>query len=153
MEEVVEVCDAFGSALGSCLVWALDQLPTHGRQGATDGAIRELTTDQKVGDSSSSGRVVEQEEVLVHPFVKGELACGSLRNRSEILYHLCHLPQAPRATDDEVLSFLESRSLSGRGIGYLDRHPPGIDIDPRHRAILDPGQTTRQGRRNARFTA
>lgn len=65
---------------------------------------------------------LEQEEVLIHPFVKGELACGNIRYRSEILYHLGRLPQAPRATDDEVLSFIEARSLGGRGIGYLDAH-------------------------------
>lgn len=65
---------------------------------------------------------LEQEEVLVHPFVKGELACGNLRNSHEILHHLGHLPQAPSATDDEALSFIESRSLSGHGIGYLDVH-------------------------------
>ena len=65
---------------------------------------------------------LEQEEVLVHPFVKGELACGNLRNREEILHYLGHLPQAPGATDNEALSFIESRSLSGRGIGYVDVH-------------------------------
>ncbi len=65
---------------------------------------------------------LEQEEVLVHPFVKGELACGNLRNRREVLHHLGHLPQAPSATDDEALSFIESRSLSGCEIGYLDVH-------------------------------
>ncbi len=66
--------------------------------------------------------VLGREEVLVHPFVRGELACGNLRNRREILHHLRHLPQAPIASDDEALAFIESRSLSGRGIGYLDVH-------------------------------
>ena len=65
---------------------------------------------------------LEREEVLVHPFVKGELACGNLRSRHEVLYHLGHLPRAPSATDDEALSFIEGRSLSGRGIGYVDVH-------------------------------
>ena len=62
------------------------------------------------------------EEVLVHPFVAGELACGNLRNRSEILHYLGHLPSAPSATHVEVLDFIERRSLSGRGIGYVDVH-------------------------------
>jgi predicted nucleic acid-binding protein len=65
---------------------------------------------------------LEQDEVLVHPFVKGELACGNLRNRHEVLHHFGHLPRAPSATDDEALAFIESRSLSGRGIGYVDVH-------------------------------
>ena len=65
---------------------------------------------------------LESEEVLVHRFVTWELACGNLRNRREILQHLLHLPQAPIASDDEALAFIESRSVSGRGIGYLDVH-------------------------------
>jgi predicted nucleic acid-binding protein len=67
-------------------------------------------------------KALEQEEVLIHPFVRGELACGNIRSRREILAHLGRLPQAPSATDDEALSFIESRSLSGRGIGYIDVH-------------------------------
>ena len=62
------------------------------------------------------------EEVLVHPFVAGELACGNLRNPSEILHYLAHLPSAPSTTHVEVLDFIERRSLSGRGIGYVDVH-------------------------------
>ena len=60
--------------------------------------------------------------VATHPFVVGELACGNLRNRGEVLYLLRRLPQLPVATDDETLQFVESRSLSGRGIGWLDAH-------------------------------
>ena len=61
-------------------------------------------------------------EVLTHPFVIGELACGNLRNRREILGQLRRLPSAPHATDDEVLGFIERRMLMGRGIGYVDAH-------------------------------
>ncbi len=65
---------------------------------------------------------LSREEVLVHPFVIGELACGNLRNRREILALLRRLPQATKATDDEALAFIERRSLSGRGIGFVDVH-------------------------------
>lgn len=65
---------------------------------------------------------LEQEDVLVHPFVIGEMACGNLRNRRGILALLRRLPEAPRATDDEALAFIERRSLSGRGIGLVDLH-------------------------------
>jgi predicted nucleic acid-binding protein len=65
---------------------------------------------------------LEGEEVLVHPFVIGELACGILHPRANVLDLLSRLPSAPRATDDEVLAFIEKRSLNGRGIGFVDVH-------------------------------
>ena len=60
--------------------------------------------------------------VLMHPFVLGELACGNLHNREEVLALFKDLPQAAVATDDEVLFFIERRVLMGRGIGYVDAH-------------------------------
>jgi predicted nucleic acid-binding protein len=65
---------------------------------------------------------LENEEVLVHPFVIGELACGNLHARENVLELLRHLPPAPSVTDDEVLRFIDSRSLGGRGIGLVDVH-------------------------------
>ena len=61
-------------------------------------------------------------QVLAHPMVVGELACGSLGNRAEVLGLLSGLPQAPVATDQEVLAFIEHHRLMGRGIGYIDAH-------------------------------
>jgi predicted nucleic acid-binding protein len=60
--------------------------------------------------------------VLSHPFVVGELACGNLRNRAELLQMLQQLPQAKVALDAEVLFFIERNRLMGRGIGYVDAH-------------------------------
>jgi len=65
---------------------------------------------------------LEQGAVLTHPFVVGELACGNLKNRSEVLQLLGDLPGAPIATDAEVLDFIERRALMGHGIGYIDVH-------------------------------
>jgi predicted nucleic acid-binding protein len=59
---------------------------------------------------------------LVHPFIVGELACGSLRNRSRILSDLGVLPFAVSATDGEVMRLLEARKLWGLGIGWIDAH-------------------------------
>jgi len=66
--------------------------------------------------------LLENGEVLTHPFVIGELACGNLRNRHDLLHYLSHLPSASVATTDEVLVFIEKRRLSGRGIGLIDAH-------------------------------
>lgn len=60
--------------------------------------------------------------VLAHPLVIGELACGTLRNRREVLDLLGRLPSVPTATHDEALDFLERRALMGRGIGFVDVH-------------------------------
>ena len=62
------------------------------------------------------------EQVLCHPFVVGELACGTLRKRAEILAMLKALPEARLLDQEEVLSFLEARRLYGRGIGWVDAH-------------------------------
>ena len=60
--------------------------------------------------------------VCCHPFVRGELACGNLANREEVLGQLALLPQAVKASDDEVLWFVERNGLMGRGIGLVDAH-------------------------------
>jgi len=65
---------------------------------------------------------LEEGSVLMHPFVLGELACGNLKNRDEVLRLLGDLPAAPSVTAPEVLHFIEARHLMGRGIGYVDVH-------------------------------
>ena len=61
-------------------------------------------------------------EVLLHPFVIGELACGQLRNRTEILGLLSALPRTIAATHEEVLRLVETERLHGRGLGWVDVH-------------------------------
>jgi len=61
-------------------------------------------------------------QVMGHPFVLGELACGNLQNRAEFLVLMADLPQAVTASDTEVLFFIEQHQLMGRGIGFVDVH-------------------------------
>lgn len=61
-------------------------------------------------------------EVLMHPLVLGELACGNLRNRAEILDLLQQLPPAREATHDEALALIDRRQLMASGIGFIDVH-------------------------------
>ena len=65
---------------------------------------------------------LEAVQVWIHPFVVGELACGNLANRDELLTLLATLPQAPIADHEEVLAFVEARRLMGRGLGWIDMH-------------------------------
>lgn len=60
--------------------------------------------------------------VLAHPFVIGELACGSMKNRKRILADLNELPLAVSATHQEVMHLSDHRALWGRGIGWVDAH-------------------------------
>ena len=66
--------------------------------------------------------LLERSAVVMHPFVVGEIACGSLRNRQALLELLQDLPAAVTATDDEALQFIERHALHGKGIGYVDVH-------------------------------
>lgn len=66
--------------------------------------------------------LLETSQVLTHPFVVGEIALGSLKNRESVLGSLKGLPQAAIATDEEVQQFIESNALFGLGIGYIDAH-------------------------------
>lgn len=60
--------------------------------------------------------------VCTHDFVVGELACGNLRNRAEVLGLLQSLPRLSAATEGETLFFIEQQHLMGCGIGYIDVH-------------------------------
>lgn len=72
-------------------------------------------------DATLAG-ALEVGEVLTHPFVIGELACGHLQRRGELLALLAALPAAPVATQAEALAYIERHALAGRGIGFLDVH-------------------------------
>jgi len=60
--------------------------------------------------------------VLCHPFIVGELACGNLRRRSEIISYLQALPQSIPVKHEEVLQLIENYRLMGKGLGYVDIH-------------------------------
>ncbi len=66
--------------------------------------------------------LLNNSQVLMHPYILGELACGNLANRAEVLHLLAALPQITTALDEEVQFFIEQRSLMGKGIGYIDAH-------------------------------
>jgi predicted nucleic acid-binding protein len=61
-------------------------------------------------------------EVICHPFIIGELACGNMKNRDDILSLLMSLPFAPLIDFDEFIFFIERNRLAGIGIGFVDVH-------------------------------
>lgn len=65
---------------------------------------------------------LEAGQVWSHPFVIGELACGSLEQRRTVLTLLAALPAAPMAEHGEVMGFIELRGLHSKGLGWIDMH-------------------------------
>ncbi len=65
---------------------------------------------------------LEDNRVLTHPMIWGELACGHLQNLDQILSLFQNLPQTSEATHDEALYCLTSHNLMGQGIGFVDLH-------------------------------
>lgn len=61
-------------------------------------------------------------DVVCHPFIVGELACGNLNNRLEIIALLDTLPMAIHADHEEIMQFIENYCLMGKGLGYIDMH-------------------------------
>lgn len=66
--------------------------------------------------------LLERANVVMHPFVVGEIACGSLHDRASILDLLQDLPAVAVAEGDEVLGFIDRHVLHGKGVGYVDVH-------------------------------
>lgn len=66
--------------------------------------------------------LLSKARVITHPFVIGELSCGSMRNRRFILDLLEDLPKVKSAEHDEVIGLIESRRFYNKGIGWIDAH-------------------------------
>jgi predicted nucleic acid-binding protein len=67
-------------------------------------------------------RLLDRQEILIHPLIVAELALGNLANRTSTLLFLDLLPQVRTAQLSEVRVLIESRSLYARGIGITDAH-------------------------------
>jgi len=65
---------------------------------------------------------LNDDQVICHPFIIGELACGNLKNRSHILSLLDTLPSTQLADHEEVMRFIETNRMMGKGLGYIDVH-------------------------------
>jgi predicted nucleic acid-binding protein len=70
--------------------------------------------------SKGLSELLEAGEVMCHQLIIGELACGNLKSRNEILSNLELLPMSAEVQHDEIMSFIEKNRLMGRGLGYID---------------------------------
>lgn len=62
------------------------------------------------------------DEVVTHPFVRLELALGSIAQREMVLGDMALLPHVKVAGTDELFGLLELRRLYRRGVGVTDLH-------------------------------
>lgn len=83
-------------------------------------------------------------EVVMHPFVLGEIALGYIRKRSQWMLALSELPAVHVADPEEVLQMIEQRKLVAQGVGYVDVHllattltSPGVRLWSRDRRLRD----------------
>ncbi|MBD3223815.1 MAG: PIN domain-containing protein [Caldithrix sp.] len=67
-------------------------------------------------------RLLEEGLVYIHPFIIGELACGNIKNRDEIIKLLQNLPEVKTTDHDEIIYFIEKHKLHGKGLGYIAIH-------------------------------
>lgn len=67
-------------------------------------------------------RIIEDDLLLCHPSVIGELALGSLRDRGSVLAFLAIQREAVLATHDEVMTMIDHHGIFSMGIGYTDAH-------------------------------
>lgn len=67
-------------------------------------------------------KLLNQGQVVIHPFIIAELALGSLKQRAQALALLDLLPQAQVAQLSEVRLMIEARRLYSLGIGLTDAH-------------------------------
>lgn len=66
--------------------------------------------------------LLEEGRVITHPLIVGELSIGNISNRTLFLQLMKNLPFATEATHEEVMSFVETNRIWGKGIGYFDMH-------------------------------
>nr|WP_304655827.1 type II toxin-antitoxin system VapC family toxin [Neorhizobium galegae] len=66
--------------------------------------------------------IIEEDRLLCHPSVIGELALGSLRDRGSVIAFLAAQREALVATHDEVMTMIDRHGIFSMGIGYTDAH-------------------------------
>ncbi len=88
--------------------------------------------------------LLQQRQVLGHPFVVGEVAMGRMRHRHRLLQMMDELPRALVRSDGEVRRFIEKHPLC-LGRRSHRRAPAGRGSLTTRRFALDAGQAVPEG--------
>lgn len=89
-------------------------------------------------------RALADDQLVMHPFVIGEIALGSVKDREQVVANLYDIHRTEVAEHEEVMTLIERYRLFGRGIGYVDAHllaatllTPGSRLWTRDRRLHD----------------
>ncbi len=64
--------------------------------------------------------LLEKNQVSIHTLIIGELACGNLINRKQLLALLNKLEHTVEASFNESIYLIENNQLMGKGVGFID---------------------------------
>lgn len=73
-------------------------------------------------DAARLDRLLGNDEVAGHQLVYGELLIGDVGGRAALLASYAQMHQAPTIAHEEVVTFVCSRRLHGRGVSWIDAH-------------------------------
>jgi predicted nucleic acid-binding protein len=72
--------------------------------------------------NSKLQEMLQDGKVAIHPFIIGELTCGNISNRIEIISLMQSLPMLDVVEHEELLLFIEHNKMMGTGLGFVDVH-------------------------------
>ncbi|MBT0585760.1 VapC toxin family PIN domain ribonuclease [Alteromonas oceanisediminis] len=72
------------------------------------------------GNCANLKSLLVTDSVATHPFIIGELACGTPPNRMQTLRDISNLTLSIQPTQNEVLEFINRNKLFGLGCGLID---------------------------------
>jgi predicted nucleic acid-binding protein len=66
--------------------------------------------------------LLESRQVLIHPFILGELVAGQIPKRTQTISDLKLISQAQQVPNEWVYHFIEQHKLHGGGLSFTDLH-------------------------------
>lgn len=66
--------------------------------------------------------LLDLQRVVGHDLVFGELLIGDKGGRGRLLDDYARMPHAPVISRGELVTFVRTRKLHGRGVGWIDIH-------------------------------
>lgn len=92
--------------------------------------------------------LIAGDQLVMHPYVIGEVALGSIKDRDTIIGDMSDLTGCEVAEHDEVMALITRYRLHGRGIGHVDAHllaatllTPGTRLWTRDRRLREAAET------------
>lgn len=86
--------------------------------------------------------LLAENQIVMHPFIRGEVLLGSVASRRQLGAKLDELPQLDIVAHREVAELIEQLTLWGCGIGYVDVHllvaarrQPGVSLCTRDKKL------------------